>query len=132
MMVWPVNTPIVRTAGIVRLRQDTLNRCDVQTRVVSGVPHWAILSTALEIKPNLIVMGLPARSALDSVFMDSTTSPVLRGAQCPVLTVPVQANMIEGQTLMTSSRAASLDSDLYSLVPNSWSQVNRIGGLGSG
>ena len=111
--------------------QDALNWCDVQTRVVSGVPHRAILSTALEIKPDLIVMGLPARSALDTVFMGSTTSPVLRGAQCPVLTVPVPAHMIESQTLVTPSRAPALDSDLYPMVPSRASQTNRIGGLAS-
>jgi nucleotide-binding universal stress UspA family protein len=111
--------------------QDALNWCDVQTRVVSGVPHRAILSTALEIKPDLIVMGLPAIHALDIVFMGSTTGPVLRGAQCPVLTVPVPASVIESQTLKTSSRASTLDSDLYSIVPSSASQTNRIGGLAS-
>ena len=110
--------------------QDALNWCEVQTRVVSGVPHRAILSTALEIKPDLIVMGLPARSALDTVFMGSTTSPVLRGAQCPVLTVPVPAN-IESQTLVTPSRAPALDSDLYPMMPGRASQPTRIGGLAS-
>ena len=109
--------------------QEALNWCDVQTRVVSGVPHRAILSTALGIKPDLIVMGLPARSALDIVFMGSTTSPVLRGAQCPVLTVPVPVGMFESQTLMTSSRAPELDSDNYSMVAGSASQANPIGGL---
>lgn len=109
--------------------QDALNWCDLQTRVVSGVPHRAILSTALEIKPDLIVMGLPTRSVLDTLFMGSTTSPVLRGAQCPVLTVPVPASIIENQTFMKSSRASALDSDLYSMVPSRASQTNRIGGL---
>lgn len=111
--------------------QDALNWCDVQTRVVSGVPHRAILSTALEIKPDLLVMGLPARSALDTVFMGSTTTPVLRGARCPVLTVPGPANMIETQTLVTSSRAPGPDSDRYSMVPSRASAANRIGGLAS-
>jgi hypothetical protein len=80
---------------------------------------------------SLILHSLPARSALDTVFMGSTTSPVLRGAQCPVLTVPVPALMIESQTLVTSSRAPALDSDLYSMVPSRASQTNRIGGLAS-
>jgi nucleotide-binding universal stress UspA family protein len=111
--------------------QDALNWCDVQTRVVSGVPHRAILSTAVEIKPDLIVMGLPARSALDTVFMGSTTGPVLRGATCSVLTVPAPAHTIESQTLVTSSRAPALDSGLYSMVPRRASQTNRIGGLAS-
>jgi nucleotide-binding universal stress UspA family protein len=109
--------------------QEALNWCDVQTRVVSGVPHRAILSTTLGIKPDLIVMGLPARSALDIVFMGSTTSPVLRGAQCPVLTVPVPVGMFESQTLMTSSRAPELDSDNYSMVARRASQANPIEGL---
>jgi Universal stress protein family len=95
------------------------------------VPHRAILSTALEIKPDLIVMGLPTRSVLDTVFMGSTTSPVLRRAQCPVLTVPVPASIIESQTFMKSSRTSALDSDLYSMVPSRASQTNRIGGLAS-
>ena len=108
---------------------DALNWCDVQTRVVSGVPHRAILATALEIKPDLIVMGLPVRSALDTVIMGSTTGPVVRGTQCPVLMVPVPANTSESQTLMTSSRAPALDSDIYSMVAGRASQANPIGGL---
>ena len=76
-------------------------------------------------------MGLPMRSALDTVFMGSTTGPVVRRTQCPVLMVPVPANMIESQTLMTSSRAPALDSDLYSMVPGRASQANPIGGLAS-
>ena len=111
--------------------QEALNWCDVQTRVVSGVPHRAILSTAVEIKPDLIVMGLPMRSALDTIVMGSTTGPVVRRTQYPLLMVPVPANMIESQTLMTSSRALALDSDLYSMVPGRASQANRIGGLAS-
>jgi nucleotide-binding universal stress UspA family protein len=111
--------------------QDALNWCDVQTRVVSGVAHRAILSTAVEIKPDLIVMGLPVRSALDTVIMGSTTGPVVRGTQCPVLMVPVPANLIESQTLATPSRAPALDSDLYSMVPGRALQANAIRGLAS-
>lgn len=109
--------------------QDALNWSDVQTRVVSGVPHRAILSTAAEIKPDLIVMGLPMRSALDAIVMGSTTGPVVRRAQYPVLMVPVPADMIESQTLMTSSRAPALDSDLHSMGPGRASKANPIGGL---
>jgi nucleotide-binding universal stress UspA family protein len=122
---------VAQVSGQLRnaIPQEALNWCDVQTRVVSGVPPRAILSTALAIKPDLIVMGLPARSALDIVFMGSTTSPVLRGAQCPVLTVPVPVGTFESQTLMPSSRAPALDSDNYSMVAGRASQANPIGGL---
>jgi nucleotide-binding universal stress UspA family protein len=110
---------------------DALNWCDVQVRVVSGVPHRTIRSTALEIKPDLIVMGLPKRSAFDTIVMGSTTGPVVRRTQYPVLMVPAPANMMESQTLMTSSRARELDSDVDSMVPGPASQANLIGGLAS-
>lgn len=46
-------------------------------------------------------------------------------------TVPVPASVIESQTLETSSRASTLDSDLCSKVPSHASETNRIGGLAS-
>ena len=109
--------------------QDALNWCDVQTRVVSGVPHRAILSTALEIKPDLIVMGLPARSA--PTLYSWARQPALcfegRSARpdgaCP-------SEHREPDTV-TPSRAPALDSDLYPMVPGRASQPTRIGGLAS-
>ena len=74
---------------------------------------------------------LTERDEVDTVFMGSTSSPVLRGAKCPILTAPIPASIIESQTFMTSSRASALDSDLYSTVPSRASQTNRIGGLAS-
>ena len=122
---------VAQVSGQLRnaIPHDALNWCDVQTRVVSGVPHRAIHAAALEIKPDLIVMGLPVKSALDTVTMGSTTSPVVRGTQCPILMVPVPANTSESQTIMTSSRAPELDSDIYSMVAGRASQANPIGGL---
>ena len=111
--------------------QDALNWCDLQTRVVSGVPHRTILSTAVEVKPDLIVMGLPERSAFDTIAMGSTTGPVIRRTQYPVLMVPVPTTRSESQTLMRSSRASALDWDVYSMVPGRASQANLIGGLSS-
>ena len=68
---------------------DAYNWCEVDTTVVSGVPHRSILATAAEIQADLIVIGLPERSAINRVVMGSTTTPVIRGANCPVLVVPV-------------------------------------------
>ena len=70
--------------------QGALDRCDVETRVVSGVPHRAILSAAAEIEPDLIVMGLPLRSALDSIVVGSTTGTVIRRTQYPYSWCPPQ------------------------------------------
>ena len=67
---------------------DAFNWCEVRTKVMSGVAHESILATAAELNADLIVMGSPNRSAVDRIVMGSTTSPVLRRAQCPVLVVP--------------------------------------------
>ena len=74
---------------------DDLDSSDVQTLIVSGVPHEAILSTAMEVKPDLIVIGLPIRDRFDAVFMRSTGASVVRHANCAVLMVPDSANTIE-------------------------------------
>lgn len=67
---------------------DVFNWCEVDTTVVSGVAHRSILATASEIQADLIVIGLPERSGMNRVVMGSTATPVLRGANCPVLVVP--------------------------------------------
>ncbi len=74
---------------------EDLDSRDVQTLIVSGVPHEAILSTAMEVKPDLIVIGLPIRGRFDAVFMRSTGASVVRHANCAVLMVPDSANTIE-------------------------------------
>ena len=74
---------------------DDLDSRDVQTLIVSGVPHEAILSAAMEVKPDLIVIGLPIRGRFDAVFMRSTGVSVIRHTNCAVLMVPNMANTIE-------------------------------------
>ena len=74
---------------------DDLDLGDVQTLIVSGVPNEAILSTAMEVKPDLIVIGLPIRGRFDAVFMRSTGASVVRRANCAVLMVPDPTNTIE-------------------------------------
>jgi len=82
-----------RTAAISRelhrmVPPDAINWCEVNTSVVSGVVHRAILETAADVRADLIVMGVPDRSRFDRFVMGSATTPVLREANCPVLLVP--------------------------------------------
>lgn len=73
------------------------NWCEVEPTVKSGVAHRSILAKATEIQADLIVMGLPDRSTFNRVVMGSTTTPVLRRANCPVLIVP--SNRAEQRTM---------------------------------
>jgi nucleotide-binding universal stress UspA family protein len=81
--------------GLLEEHRNNLDSRDVQTRIVSGIPDEAILSTAMELKPDLIVIGLPIRGRFDAVFMRSTAASVIRHANCAVLMVPDSANTIE-------------------------------------
>ncbi len=90
---------------------DAYNWCKVDTTVVSGVPHRSILATAVEIGADLIVMGLPHRGAIDRVVMGSTTTPVLRRANCPVLVVPPNRGE---QRAMADDRAPAVNDETHS------------------
>jgi nucleotide-binding universal stress UspA family protein len=89
---------------------DAHNWCEVDTTVVSGVPHRSILATAAEIEADLIVMGLPRRGAIDRLVRGSTTTPVLRRANCAVLVVP--ANRGE-QRAMADERSSDVSEEAY-------------------
>jgi nucleotide-binding universal stress UspA family protein len=62
-------------------------RLDVEDVLVTGSPYKAILHAAAERRADLIVMGVQGRGAIDLRLFGSTTSEVLRRAECPVLTV---------------------------------------------
>jgi nucleotide-binding universal stress UspA family protein len=59
----------------------------VTQRILTGKPYREILRVAGELEPDLIVMGVQGRSAIDLGFFGSTTQHVVRRAPCPVLTL---------------------------------------------
>ncbi len=71
--------------------QDVFDACRVETSVVTGVPHRAILAAASEFDADLIVMGLPKRRGVARLTTASTATPVLRRATSPVLLEPAPA-----------------------------------------
>jgi nucleotide-binding universal stress UspA family protein len=62
-------------------------RCNVHDRLVYGHPAQQILAVAEQETPDLIVMGVQGRGALDLLMFGSTANHVVRHAACPVLTV---------------------------------------------
>ncbi len=71
--------------------QDVFDSYRVETSVVTGVPHRAILTAASEFDADLIVMGLPKRRGVARLTTASTATPVLRRATSPVLLAPAPA-----------------------------------------
>jgi nucleotide-binding universal stress UspA family protein len=57
--------------------------------LAKGDAYREILNTAAEKKVDVIIMGTHGRSGLDHLVFGSTVERVLRGAECPVLTVRV-------------------------------------------
>jgi nucleotide-binding universal stress UspA family protein len=60
----------------------------VETEVREGRAWRGILALAADRKSDLIVMGVRGRGAVDLALFGSNTHDVIRGATCPVLTVP--------------------------------------------
>jgi nucleotide-binding universal stress UspA family protein len=63
------------------------DRCPSEPLVRHGKAHREVLAAA-EGHADLIVMGVHGRNVVDLALFGSTTNQVVRGASCPVLTVP--------------------------------------------
>lgn len=46
-----------------------------------------ILAVIAEVQPDLVVIGMPRRSAVGELVLGSTSQRIMRGADCPVLVV---------------------------------------------
>ncbi len=67
------------------------NWCNVRALVKIGTSYQRILSIAEETGVDLVVMNIHGKGMLDRALMGATAERVLRGAQCPVLSVPATA-----------------------------------------
>lgn len=91
----PIDVPAIRAAAeadaLQRLRSlvppTACAYCTIATRVEEGNAHRQILRVAAEEQPDVIVMGVQGRGAVDLMLFGSTTHGVVLGADCPVLTV---------------------------------------------
>lgn len=74
-----------------RLKQlvpsETRSWCDCRTLVRAGKAHQEILHVARTTEADLIVLGVRGRNAVDLALFGSTANQVVRGSECPVLTV---------------------------------------------
>jgi nucleotide-binding universal stress UspA family protein len=64
--------------------------CNPETVTARGKPYRAILTLAEAKEADLIVLGVRGRNPIDLALFGSTANHVVRGARCPVLTVPAR------------------------------------------
>ncbi len=69
----------------------------VETAVVPGVPHRAILDYADREEVDLVVMGTHGRTGLERYLLGSVTEKVVRLADAPVLTVHAEQDENHGK-----------------------------------
>jgi nucleotide-binding universal stress UspA family protein len=60
----------------------------IEVTIREGSPATEILSHAVDLKADLLVMGTHGRSGFERLLLGSVTEKVIRKASCPVLTVP--------------------------------------------
>lgn len=64
-----------------------------KTSIVTGVPYEEIIKNAKDSGTSLIVLGTHGRTGLDHLLFGSTAERVVRGADCPVLTIRLPAEI---------------------------------------
>jgi nucleotide-binding universal stress UspA family protein len=101
---------------------DALNWCEVDTEVVSGIPHDAIRATATERQADLVVIGVPPRTRRDRIVMASTVSNVLRRSRRPVLAVPEPLHVTQADSQAIG--AGSYDAEAIALL--TWRAGQRV------
>jgi nucleotide-binding universal stress UspA family protein len=86
-----------------RIRQDAMDRLrksinpewlkliEIVPKMVEGNPFREILRVAAEEKMDLIVINLQGKSLVERALLGSTAERVIRSAQVPVLSIPVNA-----------------------------------------
>jgi nucleotide-binding universal stress UspA family protein len=75
---------------------DARSRCDVVTRIGTGVPYRVILGFLEDEKVDLVVMSIHGKGLVDRALLGSTAERVVRGASCPVLLIPPMKNATSG------------------------------------
>jgi nucleotide-binding universal stress UspA family protein len=89
----------IRNKAATQLRdaipRDALNWCEVQDRVVGGIPSREIVKVADDVDADLIVLGVRPRGVAGEVIVGATLSALLRHATCPVLTVPASEDVLQ-------------------------------------
>ena len=71
---------------------------NVTLDVTVGRPHERIVSTARQMKCDVIVMGAHGRSGMNKLMMGSTTHRVLRRSRLPILATPPAGARARGPT----------------------------------
>jgi nucleotide-binding universal stress UspA family protein len=62
---------------------------EMTAEVVSGDPSSELPSRIAEMKPSLLVLGLPAAGELGQLVLGSTAEAILSGTTCPLLVFPL-------------------------------------------
>ena len=71
--------------------ESNLKGIAIEEIVTSGKPHHEVLRIAAEQDSDLIVLGIHGRNPVNRMLFGSTAEPVVRRAECPVLTVRADA-----------------------------------------
>lgn len=77
----------------------------VRKVVTSGKPHHELPRIARDERADLIVLGIHGHNPIDRLFFGSTVEPIVRHAECPVLTVRSDAVQTVKRVSRTNAEA---------------------------
>jgi nucleotide-binding universal stress UspA family protein len=103
----------------------------IRLRVEEGIIAEKICSVGDEEDAELIVMGASGASEIKKLILGSNAFAVLRSAECPVLTIPLNTNWSAIQTILFPVRNVSgvvqKGEFLQKLIPERKKQIHLLG-----
>jgi nucleotide-binding universal stress UspA family protein len=78
--------------------EDSRSSGTVLTEILSGVPFKEILSFIEQHTPDLVVMNIHGKGALERALLGSTAERVIRGTPCPILAIPPRKTELPQRT----------------------------------
>ncbi len=68
----------------------------VESHLATGIPSEEVLAVARTQRADVIVVGTRGKTGLEHILLGSTAERIIRMAPCPVLTVPVKKQSVDG------------------------------------
>ena len=94
----------------------------VEGELRMGNPFHGIRTIVADHKVDLVVMGTVGRTGIDKVFVGSNTQKVIRGSQCPVLTIQKKPTSTDFKNLVYAT-AMSKEEEVFSRIVKRTQQI---------
>lgn len=79
-----------------QLIEEDKNKIDIEYKLLKGNMHSAISKLSIEMKVDMIILGIKGKSGVSRFFMGDNTSEIIKKSECPVITISDKRKSSQG------------------------------------